>query len=125
MILPHKFTSLHPVTTCFQNSLFIFLSILICICATAANKDVDPSVFRLPQQLQPLDQCGLYMAPSTLGGANLGMYAGRHYVRHDEIQSEIAIPLLFRDWEGPSYFHPPFDSDKNVNDHHDGALWYR
>jgi len=44
-------------------------------------------------------QCGVYMAPSTLGEAtNMGMYAGKEYGPNTVIQSEIAIPLLFREW---------------------------
>lgn len=73
-----------------------------------------------PQQ----PECGLYMAPSTLGeGANLGMYAGRDIAKKVDIQQEIAIPFLFRDWEGPSFFHqyPGVEG----GDHDDGALWFR
>ena len=69
-------------------------------------------------------QCGLYMAPSTLGeGANLGMYAGTDIPKGKDIQQEIAIPFMFRDWDGPSFFH----QYPNIThgDHDDGALWYR
>ena len=80
-----------------------------------------PIVVANPQQPA---ECGLYMAPSTLGeGANLGMYAGTNIAKGVDIQQEIAIPLLFRDWEGPSFFH----QYPNVveGDHDDGALWFR
>jgi SET domain len=59
-------------------------------------------------------ECGVYMAPSTLGEAtNMGMYAGRAFQKDDVIQSEIAIPLMFREWGShkPGYM--------------DGELWDR
>ncbi|GKY98732.1 hypothetical protein MPSEU_000829500 [Mayamaea pseudoterrestris] len=47
-------------------------------------------------------ECGVYMAPSTLGETtNMGIYAGSavQFKRGDEINwPEIAIPLLFREW---------------------------
>jgi hypothetical protein len=70
-------------------------------------------------------QCGLYMAPSTLGeGANLGMYTAQDIAKNKVIQTEIAIPIAFRNWEGPSYFHHWPDKDTS-GEKDDGALWYR
>lgn len=45
-------------------------------------------------------ECGLYMAPSTLGeDTNMGMYAGKAYSNQEVLNyPEIAIPLLFREW---------------------------
>ena len=60
-------------------------------------------------------KCGIYMAASTLGDAtNLGMYAGEDIPSGREVQQEIAIPLLFRNWDTPDYH----DTD-------DGTLWDR
>lgn len=60
-------------------------------------------------------QCGIYMAGSTLGDTtNLGMYAGHDIPPGVEVQQEIAIPLLFRNWDGPDYY-----------DTTDGELWDR
>ena len=58
--------------------------------------------------------CGVYMAPSTLGeDSNMGFFAGRLYQENEVVQSEIAIPLLFREWgEHRSGFH-------------DGEIWDR
>ena len=70
-------------------------------------------------------QCGLYMAPSTLGeGANMGMYAGKDFPKDEVIQKEIAIPIAFRTWAGPDYFHLWPELDKS-GEKDDGALWYR
>ena len=75
-----------------------------------------------PWDQQP--QCNLYMAPSTLGeGANLGMYAGTDIPKGMDIQQEIAIPFMFRDWDGPSFF--PQYPNVTMGDQDDGALWYR
>ncbi|CAB9501646.1 Guanylate cyclase [Seminavis robusta] len=65
--------------------------------------------------LEQQPQCGLWMAASTLGDAtNLGMYAGQDIEKGVDIQNEIAIPLLFRNWDAPDYH----DTD-------DGQLWDR
>jgi len=58
-------------------------------------------------------ECGVYMAESTLGVANLGIYTGMDLTNGDVIHfPEIVVPLLFRDWH-----------------HHgnslDGTLWDR
>ena len=44
--------------------------------------------------------CGVYMAPSTLGEAtNMGMYTAKPLQTDDVVNfPEIAIPLLFREW---------------------------
>ncbi|GAX16439.1 hypothetical protein FisN_19Lh017 [Fistulifera solaris] len=61
----------------------------------------------------PQPECGLYMAPSTLGeDANLGMYAGRD-IPTNFTWHEMAIPLLFREWGD----HKP--------GYRDGILWDR
>ena len=63
----------------------------------------------------PQPQCGLYMAGSTLGDTtNLGMYAGTDIPPQVDVQQEIAIPLVFRNWDVPDYY----DTD-------DGQLWDR
>ena len=45
-------------------------------------------------------ECGVYMAPSTLGeDTNMGIYAGIPLQEGDVVNfPEIAIPLLFREW---------------------------
>ena len=57
--------------------------------------------------------CGVYMAPSTLGVANLGIYTGKALQPGDVLPfPEIVVPLMFREW------HHHGDSD-------DGSLWDR
>jgi hypothetical protein len=48
---------------------------------------------------EPLE-CGIYMAPSTLGEeTNMGIYTGQALKANDIVNfPEIAIPLLFREW---------------------------
>jgi hypothetical protein len=76
------------------------------------------AVFFFPLLLRAEEQqphCGLWMAASTLGDAtNLGMFAGEDIDKDVDIQNEIAIPLLFRNWDSPDYH----DTD-------DGQLWDR
>jgi len=44
-------------------------------------------------------ECGVYMAPSTLGEANMGIYTGKDMKLGEVVNfPEIAIPLQFREW---------------------------
>lgn len=44
-------------------------------------------------------ECGVYMAPSTIGVANMGIYTAAPLPVGEVVNfPEIAIPLLFRDW---------------------------
>ena len=57
--------------------------------------------------------CGVYMAPSTIGVANMGIYTNVDLSKGDVVNfPEIAVPLLFRDWG----YH---------GDNPDGTLWDR
>jgi SET domain len=40
--------------------------------------------------------CGLWLAPSTLQGAGLGMYAGRDFTQHEDMQAtgDLVIPIV-------------------------------
>jgi hypothetical protein len=59
-------------------------------------------------------QCGIYMAPSTLGEeTNMGIYTGLPRAKDDVVVQEIAVPLLFREWAD----HTPGYTD--------GDLWHR
>lgn len=67
-------------------------------------------------QPQPHDEpeCGVYMAESTLGVANLGIYTGIPLQEGDVLNyPEIVVPLLFREWH------------KHGGDSLDGTLWDR
>jgi hypothetical protein len=68
-----------------------------CVAATGVNDTettggtIDPPI---------TVECGVYMAPSTLGEAtNMGIYTGKAMVPDEVVNfPEIAIPLLFREW---------------------------
>jgi hypothetical protein len=76
------------------------------------DDDIPPQVPQPPQRID----CGVYMAPSTLGNyTNLGMFTAKPMHRGDVVPfPEIAIPLLWRDWGE----HPPYA-------YGDGTLWDR
>jgi hypothetical protein len=62
---------------------------------------------------QPEPECGVYMAPSTIGEANLGIYTGFPLKNGDVINfPEIVVPLMFRSWA---------DHGEDL----DGSLWDR
>ena len=51
------------------------------------------------KMLPQVKSCGVYLAPSTIPGAGLGMFAGRHYNRNEIVtQGDIIIPLSEIDW---------------------------
>jgi hypothetical protein len=57
--------------------------------------------------------CGVYMAPSTIGVANMGIYTSKPLPEGAVVNyPDIAIPLLFRDWG----YH---------GENPDGTLWDR
>eukprot|EP00977_Amphora_coffeiformis_P011088 scaffold2655_cov179-Amphora_coffeaeformis.AAC.21 len=61
----------------------------------------------------PQPQCGVYMAPSTLGDyTNMGIYTGMDLKKDDIVNfPEIVVPLLFREW------------GDHVEGYSDGVLW--
>lgn len=61
-------------------------------------------------------ECGVFMAPSTLGNnSNLGIFSGIHLKKGEVVNyPEIAIPILFRDFD-----------DIPPNSLQDGNLWDR
>ena len=66
----------------------------------SAEYDDDPLLQLLSDKMVPeAKSCGVYLAPSTIPGAGLGMFAGRDYKRHDIVtQGDIVIPLSEIDW---------------------------
>eukprot|EP00526_Cylindrotheca_closterium_P018744 CAMPEP_0113646654 /NCGR_PEP_ID=MMETSP0017_2-20120614/24656_1 /TAXON_ID=2856 /ORGANISM="Cylindrotheca closterium" /LENGTH=358 /DNA_ID=CAMNT_0000558585 /DNA_START=41 /DNA_END=1114 /DNA_ORIENTATION=+ /assembly_acc=CAM_ASM_000147 len=78
-----------------------------------SSKEDDNTCNNMPP---PILECGVYMAPSTIGNySNLGIYTGLALKTNETIRfPEIAIPLLFRNFDQ----HPP-------NSLGDGTLWDR
>jgi len=60
----------------------------------------DPLLSWLSDKMVPESkQCGVYLAPSTIPGAGLGMFAGRTYKRSEIVtDGDIIIPLSEIDW---------------------------
>jgi hypothetical protein len=83
-------------------------------CALAANGQCLNTNSDSTPPLYP--ECGVYMAPSTLGNdTNLGIYTTRDLESGDIVNySEIVIPFLWRYWGE----HPPVGDG-------DGTLWDR
>ena len=67
---------------------------------TDATDDDDALLSLLTDKMVPeAKSCGVYLAPSTIPGAGLGMFAGRDYKRHDVVtQGDVVIPLSELDW---------------------------
>lgn len=96
------FEAISMSTMAFRTTMTILLIMMV---AAAAGAGESPDV----------EQCGVYMAPSTLGeSTNMGIYAGIDYARGQKINfPEIVIPLLFREW------------GEHVDFTDDGSLWER
>lgn len=87
------------------------LSFLVAVAVAAAAPQQCELDDNACQQAQP--KCGVYMAPSTIGEANLGIYTGVPLHENDVIPfPEIVVPLMFRSW-----------GDHGENP--DGTLWDR
>lgn len=81
------------------------LSLLLCtvvsttVTVVTANEPVCLATDEQCQIAHTEVQCGVYMAPSTIGVANMGIYTAVDVPIGQAINfPEIAIPLLFRDW---------------------------
>jgi hypothetical protein len=81
---------------------------------TCSATDGTCSAAAAPSSSSKALQCGIYMAPSTLGEeTNMGIYTGLPRTKDDVVVKEIAVPLLFREWAD----HTPGYTD--------GDLWHR
>lgn len=50
----------------------------------------------LPTSTEYLDECGVWLAPSSLPGAGLGMYAGKGFEKYDTLlqSGDVVIPIV-------------------------------
>jgi hypothetical protein len=61
---------------------------------------VSSFLFLFQAPLTIASECGLYLAPSSIPGAGLGMYAGnKSYAKDDQVTyGDIVIPIIELDW---------------------------
>lgn len=78
--LANTCTSLNTTSTCASPTAI----------AAAAAEPTTPSRFASSSQ------CGLWLAPSTIPGAGLGMYAGQNVVKGQQLQAtgDLALPII-------------------------------
>lgn len=78
------------------------LFLLLGACASPGANAEEPVCLATDSSCQAAHtavECGVYMAPSTIGVANMGIYTGTSLPEGEVVNfPEIAIPLLFRDW---------------------------
>jgi hypothetical protein len=67
---------------------------------SAEDEDEDPLLQWLNEKMVPeAKACGVWLAPSTIPGAGLGMFAGRAYKPQEIVtEGDIVIPLSEIDW---------------------------
>jgi hypothetical protein len=85
------------------------LSLLVALAFFATFvAEVSPSS-TIPQRRQPNDECNLYLAPSTIPGAGLGMFAGSRPFKKGErlAPPDIMIPAYDLEWNN-GYQHLRF-----------------
>jgi hypothetical protein len=95
-------------TTALSASQRLFVSLLLSlslslwtsplVSAEVCTVEADGSSTCVAFEQQP--ECGVYMAPSTLGETtNMGIYTGTALRKNDVVNfPEIAVPLQFREW---------------------------
>ena len=68
----------------------------LCLCSlvAASSHVVTPRGDVLVDTPMEDASCGLWLAPSTLPGAGLGMFAGQAFAKGDLLQSDIVIPIV-------------------------------
>ena len=91
---------------------FSVLAALVLTTSTASAQECSASL-QDGSCRPPQPECGVYMAPSTLGEyTNMGIYTGKA-LKKDEIVNfpEIVVPLLFREW------------GEHTEGYSDGTLW--
>lgn len=59
-------------------------------------KQKDEQVQKKSVDTSYLDDCGVWLAPSTLQGAGLGIFAGKDYNKHDQLlpTGDVVIPIV-------------------------------
>jgi hypothetical protein len=80
----------------------------ILLFVTTALISVATSVYAIREYSGP-DECGLYLAPSTIPGAGLGMYAGSTEYKEGSLvsDSDIMVPTWDLDYHNGNdkYYH--------------------
>ena len=63
-------------------------------CCEAVNSTLDEAIINTTSQLGV--ECGVWLAPSTIAGAGLGMFAGRKFQQHEEIlpTGDSMVPIV-------------------------------
>ena len=63
-------------------------------CCEAVNSTLDEAIINTTSQLRV--ECGVWLAPSTIAGAGLGMFAGRKFQQHEEIlpTGDSMVPII-------------------------------
>jgi hypothetical protein len=63
---------------------------------TTTTAESSTSISELQQSLQQELDCGIWLAPSALQGAGLGMYAGRNFTKGERLQTrgDLAIAIV-------------------------------
>lgn len=122
MVASARCTTAHKIASTMSQRSHIslsFLGLLVLLAlqgeySEAADCEIGLDGECLPTHNNVLE-CGVYMAPSTLGeDVSMGIYTGKDIKTDDVINfSEIAIPFLFREW------------GNHVANIKDGELWDR
>ena len=65
----------------------------------ALTLSIVPDTISIEVNTDTNDRCGVYLAPSTIPGAGLGMFAGRHFQKYDTVTAgDIILPIMEIAW---------------------------
>ena len=81
-------------------TLLLLLLLLFSSSLTDNNSNIVVHAEKLSRKYKPLKECGLYLAPSSIPGAGLGMYSGNKPYIVDELvsDSDLMIPTWDLDY---------------------------
>lgn len=70
--------------------------VLIVSQGTLANEEYQVDAISGESVSLPLSECGIWLAPSTIPGAGLGMYAGKDFKSNENLQAlgDVTIPIV-------------------------------
>ena len=95
-----------PTATWMIRTTTVMVAMLLLFSSFSSTHSV---VFATDPKYIPLKECGLYLAPSSIPGAGLGMYSGSKQYRVDELvsDSDLMIPNWDLDYHngGEQYYH--------------------
>ena len=71
------------------------ISVDVGVDASIKPLNTNDDVFEPPSDTSYMDECGVWLAPSTIPGAGLGIFSGRDFKKKDELMpsGDVVVPI--------------------------------